>query len=130
MEFKKLFFLSLGGTLLGLGVVGIFLPILPTTPFILAAFLCFTKSSKKAEEWISRNRYFASYIENYKTNKGVPMDVKLKSIAFLWATLLISMVYFNQYYLFIILPLVGLGVTAHIASLKTYRQNKLNSVSI
>lgn len=120
MQIKKVFFLGLGTSLLGLGVVGIFTPILPTTPLVLAAFLCFTQSSKKAEKWILKNRYFATYIENYKSKKGVPWDVKFKSIAFLWITLTASMFFFNRFLLYILLPLVGLGVTFHILSLKTY----------
>ena len=90
METKRLFFFSLGATLLGVGAVGVVVPVLPTTPLVLASFFCFTKSSKRAERWISRNRYFGSYIENYQTKQGVPLDVKIKSVAFLWITLVIS----------------------------------------
>lgn len=120
MEIKRLFFFSLGATLFGIGAVGAVLPVLPTTPFILASFLCFGKSSKRAEGWISNNKYFGSYIENYKTKQGVPLDVKLKSIVFLWATLLVSLILFsNNNYLFIILIIVGLAVTTHILLFKT-----------
>ena len=94
MEIKRLFFFSLGGTFLGIGAVGLFLPLLPTTPLILASFFCFAKSSNKAERWIADNRYFGSYIENYKTKKGVPWDVKVKSVIF-------SMVYANIVYDFL-----------------------------
>lgn len=122
MEAKRLFFLSLGAALLGIGAVGVILPLLPTTPFVLASFFCFTKSSKKAERWISNNRYFASYIENYKTKQGVPLDVKLKSILFLWVMLVVSIIFFNQNHLSILLTIVGVAVTAHILSFKTNNQ--------
>ena len=98
--------------------VGVVTPILPTTPLVLAAFFCFTQSSEKAEKWISNNRYFGSYIENYKTKQGVPFDVKLKSIIFLWITLLISIIFIKQYLIFLLLILVGSVVTAHILLLK------------
>ncbi len=124
MYIKKLFFLSLGSTFLGIGAIGIVLPLLPTTPFVLAAFVCFTKCSKKAEIWVSNNRYFGSYIENYKHKKGVPWDVKVKSILFLWFSLMASLLFFQQDHLFIILPLVGLGVTAHILSFKTQDESE------
>lgn len=127
MEPKKLFFLGLGASLLTMGAVGIFVPILPTTPLVLAAFICFTKSSKKAEKWIQQNRYFGSYIENYRTKRGVPYDVKLKSVGFLWVTLMVSMLIFQRPILLIILPLVGLAVTAHILTLKTSTED--NTVS-
>ena len=119
MEIKRLFFFSLGATLLGIGAVGIVLPLLPTTPFVLASFFCFGKSSKKAERWVSNNRYFGSYIENYKSKQGVPLDVKIKSIVFLWLTLLVSSIVFFKPYLVLILIVVGVGVTAHIMLLKT-----------
>jgi len=120
MEIKRLFFFSLGVTLFGMGAAGAVIPVLPTTPFILASFLCFGKSSKRAEKWIANNRYFGSYIENYRTKQGVPLDVKLKSILFLWVTLIASLIIFsNENYLFILLILVGTAVTAHILLLKT-----------
>ncbi len=119
MEIKRLIFFTLGATFLGVGVIGIVIPVLPTTPLVLASFLCFSQSSKKAEKWISNNRYFGSYIENYKTKKGVPLDVKLKSILFLWVMLIASIILMDQYSLHLILILVGVAVTAHILSLKT-----------
>lgn len=120
MELKRLFFLSLGMTFFGIGAAGAVLPVLPTTPFILVSVFCFGKSSKKAEMWISDNKYFGSYIENYKTKKGVPLDIKLKSIVFLWIMLTASsLIFSNQNYLFILLIIVGIAVTAHIMLLKT-----------
>jgi uncharacterized membrane protein YbaN (DUF454 family) len=119
MEIKRLIFFTLGATFLGVGVIGIVIPVLPTTPLVLASFLCFSQSSKKAEKWISNNRYFGSYIENYKTKKGVPLDVKLKSILFLWVMLIASIILIDQYSLHLLLILVGVAVTAHILSLKT-----------
>ncbi len=119
MDIKRAFFFTLGATFLGIGAVGVVTPVLPTTPLVLAAFFCFTQSSERAEKWISNNRYFGSYIENYKTKSGVPLDVKISSIIFLWITIIISMIFLKQYLLFILLILVGIAVTAHILLLKT-----------
>jgi uncharacterized membrane protein YbaN (DUF454 family) len=120
METKRLFFFSLGATLFGIGAIGAVIPVLPTTPFIIASAFCFGKSSKRAEKWISNNRYFGSYIENYKTKKGVPLDVKVKSLVFLWLMLILSSIFFfNQFYIFLLLIIVGIAVTAHILLLKT-----------
>ncbi|MDI6644329.1 MAG: YbaN family protein [Methanobacteriaceae archaeon] len=123
MDTNRIFFFGLGTTLLGIGAIGIVLPVLPTTPFVIASFFCFAKSSKKAERWILSNRYFGSYIKNYQTKQGVPLDVKIKSLIFLWIMLIASMIYLNQDYLFLILILVGLGVSAHILLLKTKKNN-------
>lgn len=120
MDIGRVFFFSLGMTFLGIGAVGIVLPVLPTTPFVIVSALCFGKSSKRFERWLSHNRYFGSYIENYKTNKGVPLDVKLKSIGFLWVTLAVSAFIFStNIYLPLLLIIVGIGVTVHIWLLKT-----------
>lgn len=120
MELKRVFFFSLGATLLSVGAAGVFIPLLPTTPFVLASVFCFGKSSKRAERWISNNRYFGSYIKNYKTNQGVPLNVKLKSIVFLWITLILSSIIFlDKNYIILLLIIVGIAVTAHIMLLKT-----------
>ncbi len=120
MEIGRLLFFSLGMTFLGIGVVGIVLPVLPTTPFVIVSAFFFGKSSKRFENWLSNNRYFGSYIENYKTNRGVPLDVKLKNIGFLWVTLLVSAILFSStWYIPLILFIVGIAVTLHIALLKT-----------
>ena len=118
MEPKKTVFFSLGVALVGLGAVGVALPILPTTPFILAAFFCFGKSSKRAEKWIENNKYFGSYINNYKEKKGVPLDVKRNSLIFLWLTLSISAIIVNSLIVRLILLIVGISVSAHILLLK------------
>jgi hypothetical protein len=120
MEISRVLFFTLGLTFLGIGAIGIVLPVLPTTPFIIVSALCFGKSSKRFERWISNNRYFGSYIENYKTKKGVPLDVKIKSIIFLWVMLLVSIFFFiSNIYIQILLMVVGVGVTAHIWVFKT-----------
>ena len=120
METKRLFFLSVGSTLLGIGVIGIVIPVLPTTPFILASAFFYSKSSKRLENWISNSPYFGSYIENYKTRRGVPLNVKLTSIGFLWLTLVVSAFLFSSnWYIPLILIIVGMAVTLHIALIKT-----------
>lgn len=112
--------MSMGFTFLGIGILGIVLPILPTTPFVLMAAFCFGKSSKKLERWISNNRYFGSCIENYRTKKGVPRDVKLKSIAFLWAMLILpGLIFSHSIYIIILLFIVDTAVTSHIWLFKT-----------
>ena len=126
MNTKKVFFFSLGTIFVGVGAVGIFLPILPTTPFIIVAAFFFGKSSKRAEKWLSNNRYFGTYIENYRTKQGVPIEIKRNSIIFLWITLIISAVVANNILMFIILPIIGFCVSVHILLLKT--KKKINSV--
>jgi uncharacterized membrane protein YbaN (DUF454 family) len=123
MNIKRSIFLSLGVIFLFIGAVGIIVPLLPTTPLVIVAAICFGKSSKKAEKWISENKYFGSYIENYKNKTGVPLEVKIKSIVFLWLMLCISIIFTWKVLIAIILLIVGIAVTLHIYFLKT--RNKI-----
>lgn len=107
---------------LGVGIVGIALPVLPTTPFLLLSVFCFSGSSNRFSGLLLKIKWLASYVENYKNKTGVPRIVKVQSIIFLWATLTASMLVFQKEYLFILLPLVGAGVTLHIALLRTKKE--------
>ncbi len=63
------------GTLcVGLAVVGIFVPILPTTPFLLLAAVCYARSSQRFLAWLLTNRWFGSYIKNYREGRGIPVS--------------------------------------------------------
>ena len=119
MNIKRSFFLTLGSVFLGLGAIGIVLPILPTTPFVIVSAFCFANGSKRVEKWLLNNEYFGSYIENYRNKTGVPKSVKIKSIVFLWMMLAISALITKNLLIAIMLIIVGIGVTIHLYLLKT-----------
>ena len=77
-------FVTAGLVCLGLGVLGIFLPVLPTTPFLLLAAGCFARSSRRLHRWLHTNRCFGKYIEAYIVHRAVPMKVKIVAVALLW----------------------------------------------
>ena len=120
------YLLVIAGTIfLGLGILGIFLPILPTTPFLLLAAACYARSSKRFYYWLLNNKWFGSYIKNYREGKGVPLKVKVYTISLLWITILFSA--FFIIYIFwvrVVLVLIAVGVTVHILMIKTYKQKK------
>jgi uncharacterized membrane protein YbaN (DUF454 family) len=118
MNLKKIIFLMIGCIALLLGTIGIFLPILPTTPFVLLAGACFSVSSPRLSALLSRNKYFGSYLDNYHNNTGVPRKVKYRAITFLWTGLIISMLLVGKWPMVIIFSLIGIGVTIHLISLK------------
>ena len=118
MKLKKLLLNVLGLLALVLGVIGIVLPILPTTPFVILAAACFSVSSPKLLRILEKNRYFGSYLENYRKKTGVPRKVKIRSILVIWISLIVSMILVNILIIYIILTLIGAGVTIHIISLK------------
>ncbi|MDR2545144.1 MAG: YbaN family protein [Methanobrevibacter sp.] len=122
MKVKRVIYFVFGATFLSLGAIGAVLPLLPTTPFVILAALCFGKSSERAEKWILSNKYFGAYIENYRNKVGIPLKIKIRSIIFLWAALIVSMIYTWSFLTFIILLIVGIVISSHIYLLKTKQE--------
>jgi uncharacterized membrane protein YbaN (DUF454 family) len=116
--------LIIAGTFfLGFGIIGIFLPLLPTTPFLLLAAACYARSSKRFYNWLLNNKWLGNYIKNYRERKAVLLKIKVISIFFLWVAIGYSVI-FVVYILLgkIILILIATGVTIHILSIKTLKQ--------
>ncbi len=112
-----------GSFFVGLGILGIFLPILPTTPFLLLAAACYAKSSERFYNWLINNKWLGNYIKNYREGKGVPLKVKVLSISFLWLTIGYSVVFaVNTFLIQVILILIAIGVTIHILSIRTLKK--------
>jgi uncharacterized membrane protein YbaN (DUF454 family) len=107
---------------LGLGTVGIFMPILPTTPFVMLAAGCFSASSSKLSRLLKKSRFFGCYIENYHNKIGIPRRIKYRSIIFLWVSLIISMIVTKTLPIVILLIVVGAVVTIHLITLKTKQE--------
>jgi uncharacterized protein len=118
----KYLLVSAGTFFLGLGIIGIFLPIVPTTPFLLLAAACYARSSKRFYDWLMNNKWFGSYIKNYQEGKGVPLKVKILTISVLWITILSSVFIVQIFWVRILLILIAFGVTIHILTIKTYKK--------
>lgn len=101
------------------GVIGIFVPILPTTPFLLLAAFCYMRSSPRFHHWLMNNRLFGAYIRNYTEGRGIPLRLKLFTIALLWATIGLSIWLAANLAVTIILPIIAAAVTLHIALIRT-----------
>jgi uncharacterized membrane protein YbaN (DUF454 family) len=103
-----------------LALIGILLPLLPTTPFLLVAAACFYKSSNRFYTWLMTNKFFGKYIRDYKDKKGVPLRVKLGTLLLLWASLILSaFVFVDILWVKILLMGIGAGVTIHILLIRT-----------
>jgi len=115
----------IGSFFTGLGILGIFLPLLPTTPFLLLAAACYIRSSEKFYNWLINNKWLGNYIKNYLEGKGVSLKAKVFSISLLWITIGYSAVFIvNTFPIRIILILIAIGVTIHILSIRTFKQKK------
>lgn len=102
-----------GFLLLFLGGIGLFLPVWPTTPFVLGAAGCFA-GSPRLSGWLKRSRIFREYIEHFQRGAPVTGATTAKSLCFLWGMLLLSCVLARRPLLWALLPAVGLAVTLHL----------------
>lgn len=113
--------LLIGGFVLaGVGVLGMFLPLLPTTVFLLLAAWCFARSSERFYRWVHYNRLFGKYIRDYQTGKGMTLRSKIFSISFMWIGILVSAYWgTDMLYVRILLAVIAIGVTWHLIVIKT-----------
>ncbi len=115
--------LIIAGTFfVGLGIVGIFVPVLPTTPFLLLAAVCYSRSSQRFYGWLLNNKWLGSYIRNYLERKGVPLRVKVVTVTLLWITIGCSVAFAVEILVVkLILVLIAIGVSIHILSVRTLK---------
>lgn len=114
------YLLVAGGTVsLGLGIIGMLLPVLPTTPFLLLAAFCYVRSSKRLYDWLMNHRLLGGYIQNYLKYRAISRNAKIASLAALWLSLSISFAAVHNTAVRLALVLVGIGVTIHLLTLKT-----------
>jgi len=113
-------YLFSGFLLVGIGVLGIFLPVLPTTIFLILASACFMKSSPKANEWLKNNKWLGPYLRNYQEKAGLTIKSKIVLISILWISILFSaFVLTDNPAIRILLLLIAFGVTIHLVMVKT-----------
>ena len=109
-----------GSVFTGLGLLGIFLPLLPTTPFLLLAVACYAKSSKRCHFWLLDNKWFGSFIKDYHEKKGITLRVKIISISLLWISISYSvLLVIGNLFVSSIMVIIALGVTVFLIDLNT-----------
>ncbi len=113
MQFSKIIFALFGFLFLGLGAIGIFIPIWPTTPFVLLA-VAFFSTSPNMKKLIMKNAFFREHIENFENKKGLSKRTFLISMGWLWGTLIISILIIQTKTMTILLAIVGLLVSIHL----------------
>lgn len=113
----KPFYNLVGALAVLLGILGLFLPLLPTTPFLLLASWCFARGSERLHGWLLSHRVFGEYLRNFEAGRGIPLKAKIVATLMLWASLLVTM---QRLYetrgpaLPALLALVGAGVSLYL----------------
>ncbi len=118
----RVFLTIIGLISLGLGILGAFLPVLPTTPFLLLAATLFLKSDKRLYDWLMSHPRLGTYIRNFLEYKAIPLRVKVVAITLIWVTLIYCAVCIAGHWalrsLFIV---IAIAVSVHILSYKTLK---------
>jgi len=117
---KRSLAIAAGTICIVLGVVGMFLPLLPTTPFLLLGAALYLRSSQRLYDWLMRQKYLGTYIRNYREGKGIPLFTKIATLVLLWATISYSaLVAIDSLVMRVVLFGIAVGVTAHLLKLPT-----------
>ncbi|WP_446786518.1 YbaN family protein [Macellibacteroides fermentans] len=127
---KKYILIILGSFSLILGIVGIFLPILPTTPFLLLSSYCYVRSSARLYHWLIHHKVLGPYLYNYKTHKAILKRTKIGAIIVLWSSLILSIFLVKNWHVTVLLLLVGVCVSVHLNSLKSVSKEEFFSIIV
>jgi uncharacterized membrane protein YbaN (DUF454 family) len=117
---RKTLCVALGSISLALGTLGIFLPLLPTTPFYLLTAWLYMRGSKKLYDKVMNNKYFGTIVRNFHEDKSISLRTKAVIISMLWSTILFSaFLVVSAWWLRLILFAIAICVTIHVISFKT-----------
>ena len=114
MQGKRIFYLLLGWFSLITGIIGIFLPLLPTTPLVLLAAWCFSKSSERFHTWLLNHKFFGPIVNDWQSNDGIPRKSRNRAIIFMWLGMAISILMVSRFWATIGLVCIGIGVSIYL----------------
>jgi uncharacterized membrane protein YbaN (DUF454 family) len=119
----KYLLVFLGSLSLLMGVLGIFLPVLPTTPFLLLSAALYMRSSSRLYDWLLSHKYLGPYIKNFRENKAIPLRVKIISVSMVWLTLLYCTVFVAWvWWMRVLFIVIAVGISVHILHYRTLRK--------
>jgi len=121
---KKAVLVAAGSVCLALAVLGVFLPLLPTTPFLLLASACYVRSSERLHGWLMGNRLLGAYIRNFKERRGIPLRGRVVTVVLLWLPLLYSIYRLDLLWLELLLVLMGVTWSVLILRMKAVKEGE------
>lgn len=113
MRVKIMLLVGFGFLFLGLGAIGLVIPVWPTTPFVLISAACFSRTPRLRAQ-IMRISFFREHIENYERRTGLSRKTIITSLGYLWVMLLLSMLLIQTLWISLLLIVIGIAVTTHI----------------
>ncbi len=115
----KILLMLVGSIAVVLGIIGLFVPVLPTTPFLLLASACFVRSSERLHRMLLNNRVFGEHLRNYEEHRAIPRRAKILALATMWPSLLVSAYLVGHIALRAMLIAIGIGVSIYLLRMKT-----------
>lgn len=113
------FFVAAGTLSLALGIAGIFLPLLPTTPFLLLASACYLRGSERMHRWLHSHPRLGGYLRAFEEGRGIPLRAKRTAVVLLWVSILVSAWIVNEPAVQVLLLVIATGTTIYIVRLPT-----------
>jgi uncharacterized membrane protein YbaN (DUF454 family) len=111
--------ITAGSLFLALGIIGIFVPLLPTTPFLLLAAACYLRSSPVLYHRLYNHRFLGLYLRAYRDGTGLPLHARVITISLLWLTIGYSALFIiDSLHLRLFLLIIAIAVTIHVVSLR------------
>ena len=120
----RIFLIIVGCVSLVLGILGMFLPLLPTTPFLLLSAAAWVKASPSLYEWLINHRVFGEYIRNFREYRAIPLRVKIISVSLVWLTIgyCIFAVVDEWWWAQVLMTLLATAISWHILSFATLKK--------
>ena len=120
----RIFLIIVGCISLALGIMGIFVPMLPTTPFLLLSAAAWLKASPSLYAWLLNHKLFGEYIRNYREHRAIPLHVKIVSVSLVWLTIgyCIFAVVDEWWWAQVLMFLLATAISWHILSFKTLKK--------
>ena len=116
-------FIVIGFISLALGIIGVFVPLLPTTPFVLLTAALFFRSSPRFYNWLIKNRWFGKHLENYQKRRGISVFVKIYAIIILWGSIISTVLFLQNHILVdVFLLFIAVAVSIHLLMLRSVRR--------
>lgn len=117
---RRFVYFSVGAASVAFGVIGIFVPLWPTTCFLLLAAWCFARSSLRAERWLHENRVFGKYLRDYREQGIISHRVRRTSLLVMWVFIGASAILLmGRIWIVAVLLIIAAAVTLHLYSLPT-----------
>ncbi|MCL6271387.1 YbaN family protein [Sansalvadorimonas sp. 2012CJ34-2] len=126
-QLAHLLLILCGWLAVALGIIGIFLPILPTTPFLLLAGFCFVRSSPRFHTWLVNHRHLGSIVKSFQVDQGIPRKIRQRAVITMWASLGLSAFLVGKWWVALVLAVTGTCVTIYLYRFPVMEDTTLDS---